>query len=126
MPRLRSRPWGLRPVTSAEITPVIVPVRYVVDISPRWRTVAAWMPMAMPALASSISSPVPDGCPPDSSQPTQNTTSTQNSRPSATVSHDGQISRCAITACERRPRQPASQRPVRRADRGAPTATPAT
>ena len=84
------------------------------------------MPMAMPALASSISSPVPGRLAAGQFPAHQNTTRTQNSRPSATVSHDGQISRCVITACERRPRQPASQRPVRRAASGAPTATPAT
>ncbi len=126
MPRLRPSPLGLRPVTSPATTPVSVPVRYVVDISPSCRTVAPWMPMATPALASSISWPAPAGWPPDSSHPTLNSTSTQNSRASATVSQDGQISRCAVAACGWRPRQPASQRPARRAESGAPAATPAT
>ena len=79
----------------------------------------------MPTRISSSNWAPRDGWPPASSQPAQNAASTQNSRARATVSQDGQISRCTAGRCARLAGQPSSQRPVRRAAIGAAMATPA-
>ena len=58
--------------------------------------------MATPTATRSSRCAAAAGRPLASSQPTQNTASTQNSRASATVSQDGQISWCSVARCARR------------------------
>src|ERR1035441_3291777 len=94
-PRLRASPSGFCRVVSPATIPVSVPVRYVVDIWPSCRTAAPCIPIDTDTSASSTTWPVPCGCPPCISQPTQNTARTQVSAASAAVTAGGQVARGA-------------------------------